>query len=81
MLSLASILPTRHSDFPRDEVEGFLLDWIDMGDDAKTTPRRDSTNSTSLQTSGLPTISGRPKCQKNERQLVTLEISLDADDS
>jgi hypothetical protein len=62
-----------HSDFPRDEVEEFLLDWLDMATIRKTTPRRNSTNSTSLQSSGLPTISGRPRCQKNGRELVTLE--------
>src|SRR6516164_5377162 len=39
----------------------------------KTTPGRNSTNSTSLQRSGLPTISGRPRSQKNGRELVTLE--------
>jgi hypothetical protein len=55
-----------HSDFARDEIEEFLLDWIDMDYD-QTTPRRNSTNSTSLQRSGLPTISGRPRCQKNGR--------------
>ena len=47
-----------HSDFPRDEVEEFLLDWI-MGYDPENYSRANSTNSTSLQRSGLPTISGR----------------------
>ena len=40
----------------------------------KTTPGRNSTNSTSLQRSGLPTISGRLRYQKNGRELVTLEL-------
>jgi hypothetical protein len=62
-----------HSDFPRDEVEEFLLDWI-RATIPKTTPGRNSTNPTSLQRSGLPTISGRPRSQKNGRELVTLEI-------
>src|SRR6516165_6506448 len=61
-----------HSDFPRDEVEEFLLDWS-WATIPKTTPGRNSTNSTSLQRSGLPTISGRPRSQKNGRELVTLE--------
>ena len=63
-----------YPDFPRDEVEEFLLDWIDMGATTrKTTPRRKSTSSTASQNGGSPTTFERKRHQKSRRELVTLE--------
>jgi hypothetical protein len=66
-----------YPDFPRDEVEEFVLNWIDMGyypeNYSQAQLRRNSTSLTASQSNGSPTISER--AQKNERELGTLELS------
>ena len=63
-----------YPDFPRDEVEEFVLNWIDMGyypeNYSQAQLRRNSTSLTASQSNGSPTISER--AQKNERELGTL---------
>jgi hypothetical protein len=68
-----------YPDFPRDEVEEFVLNWIDMGyypeNYSQAQLRRNSTSLTASQSNGSPTISER--AQKNERELGTLEFKQD----
>jgi hypothetical protein len=62
-----------YRDFPRDGIEEFVVDWIDMGYEPENYSPLNSTNSTASPSDGWPTISGRPRPQKNGRELVTLE--------
>jgi glycerol-3-phosphate cytidylyltransferase-like family protein len=62
----------KYPDFPRNEVEEFLLDWIDMGYDPQNDSQAQLDELDSL-TERSPTISKRQKPQKNRRELVTLE--------
>jgi hypothetical protein len=64
-----------YPDFPRDEVEEFLLDWIDMGYDPENYSQAHSTSSTASQNGGSPTTFERKRHQKSRRELVTLEHS------
>jgi hypothetical protein len=64
----------KYPNFPCDEVEEFLLDWIDMATIRKTTPKRNSTSLTPSQSDGSPTISEQQRPQKNRKELGTLEL-------
>jgi hypothetical protein len=63
----------KYPDFPRNEVEEFLLDWIDMGYDPENYSQAQLDELDSLTERWVADHLQKAKASKNTRELVTLE--------
>jgi glycerol-3-phosphate cytidylyltransferase-like family protein len=64
----------KYPDFPRNEVEEFLLDWIDMGYDPENYSQAQLDELDSLTERWVADHLRKAKASKNERELGTLEL-------